>query len=69
MKINENLSRSEYEHLIDERIFDERDRKIVKRRILDGVLFEDLAEEFGLSAQWIKKRVYRCMDKLSKHMQ
>lgn len=69
MKLNENLSRSDYEHLIDEWIFDERDRKILKRRILDGILFEDLAEEFDLSVQWAKKRVYRCMDKLSKHMQ
>lgn len=33
------LSRSEISHLIDEWIFNERDRQIVKRRLLDGICF------------------------------
>lgn len=56
-----NLSRSEVEHLIDEWIFSERDRKILKRRLLDGVIYEKLAEEFqdeyGLSVRQIKNIV------------
>ena len=33
---NYNLSRSEWENLIDQWIFKERDRAILKRRLLDG---------------------------------
>lgn len=52
-----NLSRSEVEHLIDEWIFSERDRKILKRRLLDGILYEPLAEEFDLSVRQVKNIV------------
>ena len=50
-------SRSEIEHLIDEWIFNERDRKILKRRWLDGVCYEPLAEEFGLSDRQVRRIV------------
>lgn len=40
---------SQISHLIDEHIHSERDRAILKRRLIDGVLYEPLAEEFGLS--------------------
>lgn len=63
-----NLSRSEIEYLIDQWIFNERDRAVLKRRLLDRVLFEDLGEEFTLSTQQIKNIVYRGMDKLEKHL-
>ena len=53
----DNYPRSVWEHLIDEWIFNERDRKIIKRRLLDGVTFEDLAGEFDLSPQQIKKSI------------
>jgi hypothetical protein len=45
------LSRSEWEHLIDEWIFSERDRAILKRRLLDGIRIEPLAEEFDISVR------------------
>lgn len=63
-----NLPRSELEHLIDEWIFHERDRKIIKRRWLDGVRFEPLAEEFDLSVRQVKNIVYKCETKLFKHL-
>lgn len=63
-----NLPRSELEHLIDEWIFHERDRKIIKRRWLDGVRFEPLAEEFDLSVRQVKNIVYKCETKLFKHI-
>lgn len=53
------LSRSEIEHLIDEWVLSERDRNILKRRHLDGIHFEPLAEEFDLSDRQIKSIVYR----------
>lgn len=62
------LSRSEIEKLIDEWIFKERDRKILKRRLLDGICFEPLAEEFDLSVRHLKSIVYRAEAQLFKHI-
>lgn len=53
------LPRSAWEHLIDEWIFSERDRKILKRRLLDGICFEPLADEFDLSVRQVKNIVYK----------
>ena len=53
------LPTSTWEQMINEWIFNERDRKILKRRILDGVCFEPLAEEFDLSVQQTKTIVYK----------
>lgn len=55
-------------HVIDEWIHNERDRAIMKRRLIDGICFEPLAEEFGLSVKQTKRIVYKCQDKLFKHM-
>ena len=54
-----NISRSEMEHFIDEWIFNERDRRILKRRLLDGICYEPLAEEFDLSVRQVKAIVYK----------
>jgi hypothetical protein len=63
-----NLSYSQIEYLIDEWILSERDRKIAKRRLLDGIHFEPLAEEFGLSVRQVKNIVYKCEFKVFKHI-
>lgn len=65
---NYNLSRSEWENLIDQWIFKERDRAILKRRLLDGICYEPLAEEFDLSVQQTKNVVYKATEKLIKHL-
>lgn len=62
------LSRSQMETLIDEWIFSERDRAILKRRMLDGICFDQLADEFNLSVRQIKNIVYRAKDRLYKHL-
>ena len=62
------LSRSQWEHLIDEWIFNERDRALLKRRLLDGIIFEDLAEEFNLSVRQTKRIVAKCTEKLIRHI-
>ena len=49
-----NLSRTEVNQLIDEWIIGknaERDRAILRRRLIDGITFERLAEEFDLSVR------------------
>ena len=66
-KYKTGLSRSETEKLIDEWIFSERDRKLLKRRILDDITFEQLAEEFYLSVQQTKSIIYKGCDILTKH--
>lgn len=63
-------SRSEIDGLIDEWIIGrnaERDRKILKRRLLDGITFDRLAEEFDLSVRQVKNIVYRREDELFLH--
>lgn len=59
---------SQIEYLIDEHIHSERDRKILKRRMIDGVIFERLAEEFDLSVQRIKSIVYHGQNKIFKYL-
>lgn len=68
MKRKLDLSRSELSALIDEWIFNERDRKILKRRLLDGICYEPLAEEFNLSVTQIKDIVYRSQKTLFKRI-
>jgi hypothetical protein len=64
-------SRSEWERLIDEYVIGrnaERDRQIIKRRMLDGVRLEPLAEEFDLSVQRIKIIIYNFQNRITKHI-
>lgn len=68
MKYDFDLSRSEIELLIDEWILKERDRKILKRKLLDGICYEPLAEEFNLSVRQIKNIVYKSKERLFKHI-
>jgi DNA-directed RNA polymerase sigma subunit (sigma70/sigma32) len=58
------LDRYQWEALIDRWIFNERDRAILKRRLLDGICFEPLAEEFNLSVRQVQKIVYKAQSKL-----
>ena len=65
------LSRSEWERLIDEWIIGkncERDRAILKDRLLRGMCFEPLAEKYELSIQHTKTIVYKGIDKISRHI-
>lgn len=55
-------------YLIDEWIHSERDRAILKRRLIDGICYEPLAEEFDLSVKQVKRIVYKCQDKLFKRI-
>lgn len=59
-----NYTNSEIRHLVDERIHNERDRALLKRRFCDGTRFEALAEEFDLSTQRVKAIVYKAQGSL-----
>lgn len=54
--------------LIDEHIHSERDRRILKRRLCDGICFEPLAEEFDMSDRQIKRIIYKPQERLFKHL-
>lgn len=65
------MSKSEIENAINELIVGknaERNRKIVYRRLIDGICFEPLSEEFGLSVRQTKNIVYKCERKIFSHM-
>lgn len=59
---------SEIAALIDEHIHSERDRAILKRRFIDGICFEPLSEEFGLSERHTRNIIYRAQEKLFRNM-
>ncbi len=61
-------SNSQISELIDEWIHSERDRAIMKRRLIDGITQERLAEEFDMSVRQIKRIIYKNMDRLSVHI-
>ena len=50
---------SRIRELIAEVIHSERDRKILTRRLIDGVTFEKLAEEQEMSVSQIKRIVWK----------
>ena len=53
----EDKTNSEIIELINEYIHSERDRQIMKRRLVDGIHFEPLSEEFDLSTVQTKRIV------------
>ena len=61
-------SNSEIEQVIDEFIHNKRNRAILKRRLIDGICYEPLAEEFNLSTKQIKNIVYKSEDIIFKHL-
>lgn len=61
-------SRTELTVAIDEWILNERDRAILKRRLIDGICFEPLAEEFDMSVRQIKRIVYKSQEVLFRHI-
>ena len=50
---------SQIRELIAEHIHSERDRAIMRRRLIDGIRLEPLAEEFDLSTVQVKRIVSR----------
>ena len=67
VKSMDDLSRREIEELIEQWILNERNRKIMRRRIIDGVHFEKLAEEFDLSVTQVKNIVYKNRTRILQH--
>lgn len=62
------ISCSDMAFLINEWIPNQRDRRIMYRRMIDGVLFDDLSEEFGLSVRRTKAIVYKWQKVIYRHL-
>lgn len=58
----------DYAKLIDLWIFSERDRAIMKRKLIDAVTFEQIAEEFGMSPHGVFDIVKKGRKILLKHI-
>jgi DNA-directed RNA polymerase specialized sigma subunit len=65
---NYDLSRSEWENLIDEWIFSERDRAMLKRNLLDGRTYEQIAEQFDMSTRQVARLIPKLQEKLFKRI-
>lgn len=63
-----NLPISACQNLIDQWIFSERDRLIAKRRLIDGLSYEDISKETGLCIRQVKRIVSGCCEKLNQHL-
>ena len=66
-----NLSRDEWDRLIDQWIIGrnaERNRHILKRRLLDGYTYDRLADTFCMSRPQIVRICYKGQEQLFKHI-
>ena len=59
---------SQISQIIDDYIHSERDRAILKRRLIDGICYEPLAEEFDMSVAQIKRIIYKTEQKIFRHI-
>ena len=62
------ISNSEIDYLIDQWIRNERDRAILKDRLINGMTFERLAEKHDMSVRQIQNIVYKSTDKILKYL-
>lgn len=64
----DDFSTDRINYLIEQYIHSERDRAIVRRNLIDNIIFEDLETEFGLSVRRLKTIVYKGMGKIFRHI-
>lgn len=61
-------SNSEISKVIDEYIHNQKHREIMKRRYIDGILQEPLAEEFNISVRQVQNIIYKNENIIFKHL-
>ena len=66
--VREDITTRQVAMAIEDYIFSARDRAILKRRLIDGICFEPLAEEFDMSPRQIKDIVYKGSEKIFRHL-
>ena len=68
MPSNIDIPRSEWEKLIDEWIFSEEHRSMLKRNLLDGWTYEHIADEFDMSSRQIGRIIPKLQEQLFRHI-
>lgn len=64
----DDMDNFEVAEAIDRYVRGEKARKILRRRILDEICYEPLAEEFDMSVSQIKRIVSKAQEQLFKHL-
>ena len=70
MKNYEEISNTELAKLIDEWVRGrnaERNREMLKDRLINGMIFESLAEKYNLSVWQTQNVIYKASEQLFKH--
>ena len=62
------ISYTDLELIIVDWIRSERDRKLLKRRLIDGIRLEPLAEEFCLTVDRVKQIIYKSKAIIEAHI-
>ena len=60
---------SQAREIIAEFLHSERDRRLMERRLIDGVVIEKLAEEFELSVSQVKRIIMRDSDIIFRNLE
>lgn len=64
----EDITNEHIAEVIDSYIHSQRDRSLLKRRYIDGLVYEELSEEFFLSTVQVKRIIYKQSEILFKHL-
>ena len=68
MKKFNDISNSELAAIIDEWVRGERNREMLKDRLINGMLYEPLAEKYNLSVRATQNIIYKASEQLFKHV-
>lgn len=60
--------RADYERAINDWVLGERNRKLLKRKYIDKITHEDLADEFDISPKTVQKTVNDWKDIIFRHL-
>ena len=60
---------SRIREIIAEHIHSERDRKLMKRRMIDNITIETLAAEFELSVSQVKRIIWKDAEVVLRHLE
>lgn len=62
------LCRADWERLIDQWIFNEKHRAMLKRNLLDGRTYEQIAEQFDMSSRQVARLMPKLQEQLFKRI-
>lgn len=60
--------RADYERAINDWVLGERDRKVLKRKYLDAITNEAIAEEIDISPKTVQNIVNKWRDTIARHL-